>query len=225
MKFVRRGILRLSAFATLAMVAANALAQDESAAPPPKPNPEQAGAASAPLPPAPPAQAPTKAVSADPASTTATFGDWVMRCRRLGTNAQVGNFCEVAQILAVQGQNAPVAEIAVGRLDPNSAIRLTIALPPNILISVAPRADLGAKDDEGITLTWRRCTPGRCLADVELNDAAINRWRSQSGPGRLQFTNAGGQALILPFSLLGFSQALDAYAKEGAEGGAASSAK
>jgi invasion protein IalB len=217
---VRKGILRLSALATLAALAANALAQGESVAPTPKPSPEQTGAASAPLPPAAPAPASTKAVSADPASTTATFGDWVMRCRKLGANAQAGHFCEVAQILAVQGQTAPVAEIAVGRLDPNSAMWLTIALPPNILISVAPRADLGAKDDGGITLAWRRCTPGRCLADVELNDAAINRWRSQSGPGRLQFTNAGGQALILPFSLLGFSQALDAYAKEGADGAA-----
>jgi invasion protein IalB len=215
---VRKGILRLSTLATLAAVAAGAFAQGESAVPTPKPAPEQTGAA--PAPPAPPTPAP--AVSADPASTTATFGDWIMRCQRLGANAQPGRFCEVAQVLAVQGQTAPIAEIAVGRVDRNSKMRLTIALPPNILISAAPRADLGAKDDEGIVLDWRRCTRGSCFADAELNDAAVNRWRSQSGSGRLQFTNAAGQALILPFSLRGFSQALDAYARDESEGAGSS---
>jgi invasion protein IalB len=218
-ELVRKGILRLSTLATVAAVAAGAWAQGEGVAPTPKPSSEQTGAAPA----APPTPAPT--VSADPASTTATFGDWIMRCQRLGANAQVGRFCEVAQVLAVQGQTAPIAEIAVGRVDRNSKMRLTIALPPNILISAAPRADLGATDDEGIALAWRRCTRGSCFADAELNDAAVNRWRSQSGPGRLQFTNAAGQALILPFSLRGFSQALDAYARDESEGAAGSSTK
>jgi invasion protein IalB len=232
-------MLRLGLTLLLSLAASAAIAQSEDATPAPKKNHQRAGAsapapvspqpsraaaqapAPQPSPPPSPAQSPPPPpVSADPANTTATFGDWVLRCQQVGGTAQGARFCEVAQILGVQGQTAPIAEVAIGRIDPKAALRLTVALPPNILIPVTPRADIDAQDHEGIVLTWRRCTPGSCFADAELSDEAIHHWRAQSDHGRLQFTNAAGQALILAFSFRGFAQAMDAYGKEGSAGNA-----
>ena len=64
--------------------------------------------------PAVPAGAP--AVSAEPANTSATYGDWVMRCQRVGEGAAAKRMCEVAQTIRVQQGRDPVAEVALGRL-------------------------------------------------------------------------------------------------------------
>jgi invasion protein IalB len=82
-----------------------------------------ASAAETPPAPATPAEAP---VSADPQNTTATFGDWVVRCSR-GPEAGAKRVCEAVQSLVVKGQTAPIAQIAFGRSDKDHMI--TVLLP------------------------------------------------------------------------------------------------
>src|SRR4051794_27922364 len=53
----------------------------------------------------PPAVAPT------PERTTASFGDWVLRCEAAVTPAQ--RVCEVAQVITLQGQTSPTAQVAL----------------------------------------------------------------------------------------------------------------
>jgi hypothetical protein len=67
-------------------------------------------------------------VGAEPQSTTATFGDWVLRCVQGTAPNQSQRLCEVAQTLEVKGEGV-VAEIALGRLGPKEPMRLTIVLP------------------------------------------------------------------------------------------------
>ncbi|WP_271023478.1 hypothetical protein [Rhizobium sp. RCAM05973] len=57
-------------------------------------------------------------VSSEPNTTTASFGDWTLRCQRVGEAGKATRVCEVAQAMQVQGQTAPVAQIAIGRLSP-----------------------------------------------------------------------------------------------------------
>ena len=156
-------------------------------------------------------QKPTAGV--EPTSTTASFGDWVLRCQKV-EGAAVTRLCEVAQSLMVKGQSAPVAQIAMGRSSPKERMRLTVVLPVNVSFPSAPRLALGDKPEQAMALAWKRCLPMGCFADVELTDDLMKRLRASAEGPRLGFTDGAGRDLALPFSLSGLPQALDALAKE-----------
>jgi invasion protein IalB len=160
--------------------------------------------------PAKPAPAP---VGADPQSTTANYGDWVVRCQHVADGATGRRVCEVAQIIQIQGGQGPIAQIAVGRLTAADPLRLTIVLPPNVSFPSSPRLAVDDKDALPADLSWRRCLPGGCFADVEIKDDLLQRWRSQSAQGIIKFKDSAGRDVTLPFSFRGFAQALDALAK------------
>src|SRR4029077_15959866 len=86
-----------------------------------------------------PATAPTSTpVGPEPQSTTATFGDWVLRCTREAPPDRPQRVCEVAQTLGVKGQGV-VAQIALRRLSPKEPMRMTIVLPTNVSLSSGVR--------------------------------------------------------------------------------------
>lgn len=151
-------------------------------------------------------------VPATPERTTASFGDWVLRCENVAT--QPKRVCEVAHMIAVKGQTAPVAQIAIGRLAPNEGERLTIVLPPNITISARPQVMTAKAGAAPIELTWQRCLPGACLASAAISNAAISELATQTEVGRIVFKNAADREVALPLSFHGLSQAMAALAKE-----------
>src|SRR6187397_2814955 len=94
-----------------------------------------AGHAAAQTPPAAPPAAPAT-VSTDPAQTTATYGDWVLRCVRAGDGGTGPRVCEVVQTMVVQGHTQPVAQIAIG--NDKSDLRLTLLVPLAVSFSKVP---------------------------------------------------------------------------------------
>ncbi len=163
--------------------------------------------------PAPAAFAQTALVIApEPSVTTATFGDWTMRCARDGADPKV-NVCEVTQTLVAQGQSAPFAQIAIGRITPKSPLRLTIVLPVNIAFDRVPQVQVSEQPATAINLAWRRCAPLGCFADLEIKAETLTLWRSTVKPGQILFRNAANQEATLPLSFRGLAQALDAMPK------------
>ncbi len=152
------------------------------------------------------------AVPSTPERTTASFGDWVLRCEGAGAPAQ--RVCEVAQVITLQGQTSPTAQVALGRQAPNESKRLTIVLPPNIAITTKPQAAIAKAGATPIELTWQRCTPGACFASAPMSDDAIGVFSAQTEPGRIVFKDAADREVALPLSFRGLSQALAALAKE-----------
>jgi invasion protein IalB len=192
---------RVSVLAGITSVACTLLSANvgaQTAAPTPTPTPR----ASAP------------AVSDEPAATTASFGDWVMRCQRTGEGDKTVKSCEAAQTIQVQGQTAPIAQIGIGRIAPGDPLRITVILPPNITLPSNVHVVTDEKDDPGIDLAWRRCLPGGCIAEVKLEPETIKSWRARSAPGKLSFKDATGRVVAIPFSFRGLAQSLDALAKE-----------
>jgi invasion protein IalB len=157
-----------------------------------------------------PAASATAPVSHDPQATTATYGDWVLRCQKQGEGAPAIKTCEVAQSLQVQGQADPVVQIAIGRLSQKDPLKLVIVVPTNVSFPSTPQLAIDEKDEHPAMLTWRRCVPGGCVAETIVKDDLLKRWRSQSGRGRLQIKDAGNRDVVLPFSFRGLSEALDA---------------
>jgi invasion protein IalB len=154
----------------------------------------------------------TAPVGAEPQSTTATFGDWVLRCVQGTAPNQSQRLCEVAQTLEVKGEGV-VAEIALGRLGPKEPVRLTIVLPTNVSLSSGVRIGLSEKDETPTELSWRRCLPGGCIAEADIRDDVLRSWRGQSGAGQIQYLLASARPLNLSFSFRGLAVALDNLAK------------
>lgn len=167
-------------------------------------------------PPIAPATAPGAAsatVPTEPQSTVATFGDWVLRCVRQA-GAQATRICEVAQTIQVQGQQGPLAQVALGRVQRTDPLKLTIVLPSNVSFPSLVRVAMDENDAQPFDLTWRRCVPGACIADGDPSAAVIQRFRARVEPARLAFKDAGGRDVVVPISFRGLAQALDALAKE-----------
>ena len=156
---------------------------------------------------------PVAPVGPDPESTTANFGDWTMRCRRLVDGQPVRRICEVAQSIQTPGAQGPIAQIAIGRIAPADPLRVTVVLPPNISFPSAPRVSTDEKDPQPVELPWRRCVPGGCFADAAIDEATLRRWRALSGRGSITFLDSSGHAIPVPMSFRGLDAALDALAK------------
>lgn len=154
-------------------------------------------------------------VEADPQTTSASFGDWIMRCQKIGAGADAQRVCEAAQSIVVQGQTQPIAQIAVGRLKKADPLRITLVLPANVSFPSAPKVTIdGAKDGDAVELGWRRCLPGACFADAALKDDVLKRWRISTGAGKIASKDGAGRDFVLAMSFRGLAQALDALAKE-----------
>jgi invasion protein IalB len=161
----------------------------------------------------PPAAPPAAQVPAEPSVTTASFGDWTLRCQRLDA-AKPGRVCEVALVLQAQGQQAPIAQIAIGRVANNEPLRVTAVMPVSVTFPSSVQIVLGEKDAKPLDLPWRRCIPTGCFADAAPSDEMVRQWRKAGEAGRIQFRDAAGRDLALPLSTRGLDPALDALAKE-----------
>ena len=159
--------------------------------------------------------APPAAVPAgSPVQTTATYGDWVLRCARTGEGGTGPQTCEVVQTLVLQGQQQPIAQVAVGSVDKTSPLRLTVVVPTAISFSKSATIVGAAGTADLFDLVWRRCLPSGCFADIVLTPDALKAMRARSEPANLVFRDAGERDITLPFSMRGFAQSLDAMSKE-----------
>jgi invasion protein IalB len=157
---------------------------------------------------------PPRPVDAEPNSTLASFGDWTLRCQRLGNGAEAQRVCEVTQQIRSQDQQNPVAELAIGRLKKADPLRLTLVLPVNVTFSNPPSFSADGKAPEPLDLGWRKCLPGGCIADALLKDDVLRRWKIQASAERITWTDAAGRDLAIGLSFRGLTQALDALSKE-----------
>lgn len=89
-------------------------------------------------------------------------------------------------------------------------MKMTVLLPNNIALPSSVRLLAEENEAQAIELPWRRCIPGACVADLDLQPAAMTRLRARTEPARLMFRDANGRDVALPLSLRGLAQALDA---------------
>ncbi len=185
----------------LAPLVSTSLAQTQ--APPPRP-----GATAAPAAPA------SQPVPTEPSVTTASFGDWTLRCQRVGENGKASRICEVAQSMQAQGQQTPIAQVALGRLTAGEPLRVTAVMPVSVSFPSSVQIIMADKDAKPVELGWRRCIPAGCFADAAVGDEVLRQWRRASEAGRIVFKDAAGRDVALPLSPRGLDPALEALAKE-----------
>jgi invasion protein IalB len=155
-------------------------------------------------------------VSPEPGESTATYGDWILRCQRIGEAGKAVKICEIVQTVqgGQEGHRQPVAQLAFGRLKLTDPWRVTAHLPSNILLPGMVKFALGDNDPQPMELPWRRCIPQGCFADAALGDAQWKALLARGENGSLEFTDGLARPAKLPISFRGFAQAGEALAKE-----------
>ena len=159
-----------------------------------------------------PAAAPP--VGAEPQTTTASYGDWTLRCQRLADPAAPSKLCEISMTIQAGQQPAPIAQIAMGRLAKTDPYHLTAHVPTNISLPSVVKFSTGDKDAHSQELAWRRCAPAGCFANSTLTDVQWKGLHGQTDAGSLEFIDAVGRPVKLPVSFRGLAQAMDALIKE-----------
>ncbi len=148
------------------------------------------------------------AANAGPDMTSETYGDWILRCRQPDGE----KVCELTQTLVVQGQTNPVALIAVGREKKADPLKLLIQLPTNITFEGGVRAQF-SDNTTGLDLTYKRCLPSGCFAELMLTNDLIGKLKAQSDAGSIKFKDGLGRDAALPMSFKGFPSVIDALSR------------
>lgn len=173
---------------------------------PPRPAPRPAPAPRTPPPqaqPAPPVQGPQR--------TSATYGDWIVRCEI--PEGQTQKTCDMEQLAQMQGQTNPISRIAIPLPIKGQEAKLIVQLPVNVSLAGGVKIEVDPKD-RGLTIPFTRCVPAGCLAEAALKEEEIRRFRAETQPGKMLYKNAGEQPVTIPLSFKGFGQAFDALIKQ-----------
>ena len=153
-------------------------------------------------------------VSAEPQNTSATYGDWILRCARENDGAHA---CEVIQPfqMQVQGQSQPIGQLAIGHRTANAKepMHITFIITPGISFPSDVKLMSDDKDAQPVVLDWSSCAPASCRADGEFKDDQLKRWKALTANGKLIFKLTTGQPFTIPVSVRGLAQALDALPK------------
>lgn len=140
-----------------------------------------------------------------PDRTAATYGDWVLRCEFPSGGSELS--CEVVQtILDQRGQT--MAQITARRAAPPAQIALSIQVGTNA--TVAEPLRLSVEDQPVLTLSFRRCLPRGCFAEMLPSDAELGTLIRRTDTAKLEYRDGDGQALSIPVSLRGLANSLTA---------------
>lgn len=156
----------------------------------------------------------TPSLAQEPASTTATFGAWTVRCNAVANKndakAPSEKLCEMVQSIRIRKTGQVLIEIALGRLNKADPISLVIKVPATVWLRSAVPVSIGdkAKDTPNFEASYFRCHPQYCLADKKLTS---NQQESllKAKTITVGFTDATQKTAHIPVSLDGFAPAFN----------------
>lgn len=177
--------------------------------------PATAPAPAAPSTTAPPAAAPAPAASTPAASTpapertTATYGDWTIRCEaQAGPAGTPIRACEASHaVLDPRGQ--AVAQLVIGRSPTDGGLLAVVQVPVNVTVAEPVRLRAEAVGVPMLTLPFRVCGPRGCFAQAPLPPEDLLRLRQRIEPMQIDYRDAAAAIVALPIGLRGLGVALD----------------
>ena len=173
---------------------------------------------------------------AQPTSRTATFGDWLVRCRQIqpqatGKKASTPKFvetCEMVHIIRVARQQNPqqanpaqppqsevLAQIAIGKLPGSKGTKIVFQVPGGAWLRSPIEFKLASKQDAFeknkipslFSADYFRCQGIACLADHDLDTKQLTAL-SKAKFAQMHFQHSPQQTIRVPVSLNGFKSAL-----------------
>ena len=210
MPIAKQRLARCLAAAFLLAIAGGAAAQQ-----PPRPAPAPrppAAPKTAPAPETAPTQPAPAAASQEPQHTTASYGDWVVRCDVL-PGPPIQKNCDMEQLAQVQGQPNPISRVAIPLPPKGEGPRLFVQVPVNVSF-VTPIKITADDKDAGVTTPFRRCLPAGCFGELDLKDDVQKKFRASAEPGKIIYKDAADRDVAIPVSFKGFAQAYEALLKQ-----------
>ncbi len=147
---------------------------------------------------------PSSALAQSPQRTTATYGDWILRCE-LGPSGKV---CGIAQSVQLKGNSQPLTQIEIARPGKSGAATVAIQVPIDVWLNSGV-ALVTADGHSLVTAQFNRCVPAGCIAEAEVSHEAIEKLGGLKKNGKLSFESASKKSIAIPVSFKGFK---DAYA-------------
>jgi len=174
---------------------------------------------------------PAVAQTAEPTSTTATYGNWTVSCimaqPATGDAAPV-KVCEMKTQLNLKGQDGqsrPLLQLAVGQPPGSATARMVVQVPVDVALRepVAVSLDQGPATDaqtpvpqeQLFAATYLACTPTGCLADSAVTDEVIGKLRGAKTTNVTFTSLQGGKKITVPVPMTGFADAADALGLAG----------
>lgn len=139
--------------------------------------------------------------------TIQTFESWTLTCDE---DAADHKTCTMVQRLADRRSGRPVVAWTIGV---DGERRLVSSLRTPTLADLAAGVSLTVDALEPRRLAYRTCAPAFCEVLLPLDETLVRELKAGS-TATLAFTPLGNQVLKLPFSLKGFTRALQALAEE-----------
>ena len=146
----------------------------------------------------------------EPQRTSASYGDWVVRCDRTGGKKA----CEAVQTFTIKGREAPFAQVVFVhnvKTDGAPAMTMLLLLPVNLSLEKPPTLAIGG--NEGSSFKLLRCLPEGCIASLAAGNDVMASLRGASS-SQASFFDAAGQKVNLPLSIKGLTLALDNLLRE-----------
>ena len=143
-----------------------------------------------------------------PQATSATYRDWTMRCQTVDVeSAGAREVCEIAQAIRGNGDERVLAQLVIGRPDPDGPVRMVVQLPPGVWLPVG--VYLEPADGNAINADYTRCMQV-CAAATTLEQSDIDALKAATDPASITFQDGARRQIELPVSLDGFTAALEA---------------
>lgn len=134
-----------------------------------------------------------------------TYRDWVVRCvqAQLQDGTSAGRICEMSQELS-QSENGQRVLAAAVQATGNGSAALTLIAPFGLRLADGIMISVGGQ--EAAAIPFRTCLPQGCIADTQLDSAALDQLRL-GNEAQVVMVADGGQELALTVSLAGFAAA------------------
>lgn len=161
---------------------------------------------------------PKAAQTAEPSSTTATYGNWTVTCSAVAETSPPVRACQMTTKLNLKvedGSLRPLLEIAIGLPPGAKAMRIVLQVP----IDVALRAPIMISVDAGaggtvpmpqtdlLTASYFACTSAGCLADADFIPEASAVFKKAKTVNVSFVALNGGKKITVPVEMTGFADA------------------
>lgn len=147
--------------------------------------------------------APSFAAEANqPSQTTATFGNWTVRCNTVAKTSE--KVCEMVHLIQSKEKKGALANVAIGKLPGQSAFRIVVQLPLDNRLAQPVELSVGGKSL--VTLPYETCFPAFCVAGGEFPDAASEAFK-QGKNFVIAYKSRNGADRKIQASLNGFTDA------------------
>ena len=159
---------------------------------------------------------PAFAQTADPSSTSATYGNWTVTC----VQAADQKICQMVTKLNLKGNDGqlrPLIEVAIGQPAGGGDLRIVLQVPIDValrepvVVSVdAEGADPAATPKpqrDLVAASYFACVPAGCIADAALDADSLETLQKVSGMTATFTTLNGAKKIGVPVALDGFADA------------------